>query len=61
MGFFHGVFTVFKFLMGLGALATLLVMGLLFLWYIGHALVRSISSGQPSERPSSLRKLFLES
>lgn len=60
MEVFHGVFTVFKFFMGLGALAALLGIGLLLLWYFGHIVVQSVSSGQPPERPSGVRKLFLE-
>jgi hypothetical protein len=60
MAFLHGVFTVFKFLFGLGALAGLIAIGLMLLWFVGHAIARSILAGQPSDRLPGVRQLFLE-
>lgn len=60
MAFLHDVFTVFKFLMGLGALAGLLGIGLMLLWFVGHVIARSVLAGQPADRLPGVRKLFLE-
>jgi hypothetical protein len=57
----HGIFVVFKFIFGLGALATLLGVGLGLLWFVLHILVRLGLRNQPSGRFPLLRQLFLES
>lgn len=56
----HDVFTIVKFFFGLGALAGLLGIGLVFLWSLGRAVVRWALQGQPAERYVAARKLFLE-
>jgi uncharacterized membrane protein len=60
MGFLQSVFAVCKFFFGLGALLTLIGIGLLLLWYCLRFLVQRLLSGQPPERNPLLRKLFLE-
>jgi hypothetical protein len=57
----HVIFGVFKFIMGLGALATLLGIGVGLLWFVLHVLVRLGLRHQPAERFPRLRQLFLES
>jgi hypothetical protein len=52
---------VFKFIAGLGALATLLGIGLGLLWFVLHVLVRLGLRHQPPDRYPLLRQLFLES
>jgi hypothetical protein len=56
----HNVFTIVKFLFGLGALAGLLGIGLVLLWFLGRAVVRWVLRGQSAERYVAARKLFLE-
>ena len=61
MDVLHVIFVVFKFIMGLGALVTLLGIGVGLLWFILHILARLGLRNQPSERFPRLRQLFLES
>lgn len=61
MEFLHGVFTVCKFLFGLGAFFGLIGIGLMLLWFSLHVIVRRVLHRQPVERCQGLRKLFLES
>lgn len=61
MEFLHDLFTVFKFLFGLGALGGLLGIGLALLWYLLRFIVKGVLHGQPGDRCAGLRKLFLES
>jgi hypothetical protein len=61
MQFLHDVFSVFKFLFGLGALFALLGIGLVLLWFSLRLVVLRLLLGQPAERYPGLRKLFLES
>ena len=56
----HDVFTIVKFFFGLGALAGLLGIGLVFVWFLGRAVVRWVLRGQPADRHAAVRKLFLE-
>ena len=56
----HDVFVVLKWLFGLGALMTLLGIGLVFLWFIARAVVMRALRNQAADRFSVLRKLFLE-
>jgi hypothetical protein len=60
MEFLHGVFTVIKFVFGLGALATLMAIGLVFLWFALRFVVRAALRNQPPGRCPRLRQLFLE-
>lgn len=60
MGFWHDVFTVFKFLFGLGALCALVGIGLVFCWFCLRLIVKRILIEQPIDRCPRLRKLFLE-
>jgi hypothetical protein len=60
MEFLHEVFTVFKFIFGLGALCGLIAIGLMLLWFLMHVIVRRALQGQPVDRGSRLQKLFLE-
>jgi hypothetical protein len=61
MGLWHPVFTVCKFMFGLGALCTLLGLGLVLGWFFIHFLVKRALIGQPVNHHPRLRKLFLES
>lgn len=61
MDFLHGVFSVFKFFFGLGALGALITVGLLLLWFLLRFIVRLLLQRQPGDRNPLLRKLFLES
>ena len=61
MDVLHVIFGVFKFIFGLGALATLLGIGVGLLWFVLHILARLGLRNQPSERFPRLRQLFLES
>ena len=56
----HDVFVVLKWLFGLGALMTLLGIGLVLLWFIARAVVVRALRHQAADRFSVLRKLFLE-
>ncbi|MGQ4806838.1 hypothetical protein NKDENANG_00174 [Candidatus Entotheonellaceae bacterium PAL068K] len=60
MAFLYEVFTVFKFLLGLGALGGLIAIGGMLLWFLGHVIVRRALRGQPDHRCLGLRKVFLE-
>lgn len=60
MEFVHGVFNVFKFLFGLGALGTLLAIGLALLWYLLRWFVCIAFRNRPAAASPLLRKLFLE-
>ena len=61
MGVLHEVFSVFKFLFGLGALFALLGIGAALAWFALRLMVQGLLQGQPAERYPGLRKLFLES
>ena len=61
MTFLHSVFTVIKFLFGLGALGILMGIGLVFLWFVLLMIVRASLKHQPTERYPRLRQVFLES
>jgi hypothetical protein len=60
MDFLHGVFSVFKFIFGLGALGTLIAVGVMLLWFLLRFIVRLALAGQPADTSPLLRKLFLE-
>lgn len=57
----YGIFTVFKFFFGLGALAGLIGIGLVLVWFALHLIVRLVTSGKPVASDSTLHKLFLDS
>lgn len=57
----HSIFVGLKFLFGLGALVTLLGIGLVLVWFILHHIVRLMLQNQPASRYPGLRQLFLES
>lgn len=56
----HDAFVVLKWLFGLGALMTLLGIGLVILWFIARAVVVRALRHQAADRFPVLRKLFLE-
>lgn len=56
----HDVFVVLKWLFGLGALMTLLGIGVVLLWFIARAVVARALRSRPADRFPILRKLFLE-
>jgi hypothetical protein len=56
----HGLFVVLKFLFGLGALVTLLGIGIALVWYVLYHIVRLLLKNQPASRYPGLRRLFLE-
>ena len=58
--FLYEVFKVIKFFFGLGALAGLISIGLVFLWFALRVVVRYVLRGQPADRYVPLRKLFLD-
>ena len=60
LAFLYDVFTVVKFFLGLGALFSLIGIGLLFLWFFLRAIVVYALRGQPADRYVPLRKLFLD-
>jgi len=60
LAFLSDVFTVIKFFFGLGALFTLIGLGLVFLWFLLRAIVGYTLRHQPADRCVPLRKLFLE-
>jgi hypothetical protein len=60
MGFWSTVFMVFKFIFGLGALCTLIGLGLVLGWFLIRFLVKRALIGQPASQCPHLRKLFLE-
>jgi hypothetical protein len=51
---------VFKFIFGLGALCTLIGLGLVLGWFLIRFLVKRALIGQPASQCPHLRKLFLE-
>ena len=57
----YTIFVIFKFIFGLGALATLIGIGLGLVWFGLHLLVRFALRGKPADRFPLLRQLFLES
>lgn len=61
MAFLHSVFTVIKFLFGLGALGMLLGIGLVLLWFVLRLIVRAALTHQPTEHYPRLHKIFLAS
>jgi len=60
LAFLHDVFTVIKFFFGLGALVTLIGMGLLCLWFFLRAVVGYALRNRPADRYVPLRGLFLD-
>ena len=56
----HDAFVVLKWLFGLGALMTLLGIGLVLLWFIARAVVVRALRNRAADRFLVLRKLFLE-
>jgi uncharacterized membrane protein len=56
----HDVFEVLKLLFGLGALMTLLGIGLVLLWFVARAVVVRALRNRSADRFPLLRKLFLE-
>jgi hypothetical protein len=60
MGFLHDVFSVFKFLFGLGALFALLAIGAVLGWFCLRLIVHRLLAGQPAGRYTGIRKLFQE-
>jgi hypothetical protein len=58
--FFSTVFKVIKFFFGLGALAGLMGIGLVCLWFALRVVVKYALRGQPVDRYVQLRKLFLD-
>ena len=56
----HNVFIVLKVLFGLGALLTLLAIGLVLLWFVGRVVASRTLRSLPADRHPVLRKLFLE-
>lgn len=57
----YGLFVVFKYIFGLGALLALLGIGALLAWFVLHLIVRFSLRNQPADRCLWLRQLFLES
>jgi uncharacterized membrane protein len=58
--FLYDVFTVIKFFFGLGALVSLIGIGLVLLWFFLRAVVGYALRRQPADRYVPLRKLFLD-
>ena len=56
----YDVFVVLKVLFGLGALLTLLAIGLVLLWFGGRAITVRTLRNRPADRYRVLRKLFME-
>ena len=56
----HDMFAVIKFFFGLGALFTLMGIGLLLLWFFLRIIVGYVLRHQPTDRYRPLRKLFLD-
>lgn len=55
------IFSVIKFIFGLGALLGLCGIGLIVLWYVLRALTQALLRGQPADHSASLlRRLFLD-
>jgi hypothetical protein len=60
MGFLHDVFSVFKFLFGLGAFFALLAIAAVLLWFCLRLTVHRLLVGQPAGRYAGLRRFFQE-
>ena len=60
LAFLHDLFTIVKFLFGLGALFGLIGIGFLLLWFFLRAIVGYALRGQPADRYLPWRKLFLD-
>ena len=60
LGFLYDVFTVVKFLFGLGALVGLIGIGLLLFWFFLRVVVVYALRRQPTDRYVPLRKLFCD-
>jgi hypothetical protein len=60
MSVLYGLFAVFKYIFGLGALLGLLGIGAMLLWFVLHLMVRFGLRNQPADRCLWLRQLFLE-
>lgn len=60
LSFLLDIFHVVKFMFGLGALAGLLAVGGVLVWFVGHLVVRALLQHQPAAQAPLLRKLFLE-
>jgi hypothetical protein len=60
VGFLYEVFTVIKFFFGLGALLSLIGIGLVCLWFALRIVVRYALRRQPVDRYVPLRQVFLE-
>ncbi len=61
MELLHGIFTVVKFVFGLGALVALLGIGCALLWYLVRAILKLSMPDLSARRDSLLSRLFLES
>ena len=60
MAVLHGIFVVFKFIFGLGALLGLVGIGVMLLWFALHLIARFSLRHQPADQCVRLRRLFLE-
>ncbi len=60
MSVLYGLFVVFKYIFGLGALLGLVGIGAMLLWFALHVIVRFGLRNQPADRCLWLRQLFLE-
>jgi len=60
MSVLSGIFVVFKYIFGLGALLGLVGVGAMLLWFVLHLMVRFGLRHQPADRCLWLRQLFLE-
>ncbi|ETX05391.1 hypothetical protein [Candidatus Entotheonella palauensis] len=60
MSVWYGIFVVFKYIFGLGALLALLGIGAMLLWFALHLIVRFSLRNQPADCCLWLRQLFLE-
>ena len=59
MSVWYGIFVVFKFIFGLGALLALVGIGVMLLWFVLHLIVRFSLRHQPHDRYLWLRQRFL--
>lgn len=60
MSVLYGIFVVFKYIFGLGALLALLGIGAMLVWFALHLIVRFSLRNQLAECCLWLRQLFLE-
>lgn len=58
--FFHTIFSIIKVFFGLGALAGLVAIGFLIVWYALRVITMTLLRGQAASRFVPLRKLFLD-